>query len=174
MVTGADLAPIGQIVVIGVGNPSELAGGGGEIDGVDRAAPGVPAARRLAHHLGVQADGFGNLGGLDFRGHVAVIDPFQPVRGYFPAGSLHGRDLFGVAGKGGGDAVDGEGQLKAGEQAVQTPETGARAIIVERFHVPVPLIGPRGGPGDVGQERFGLGIAVQDVVLAALLVVQHH
>ena len=68
LVTRAHLAPIGQIVVVGVGNPVELAGFGGQIDGVHRTAPGVPAARRRAHDLGVQADGLGDLGALVLEG----------------------------------------------------------------------------------------------------------
>ena len=44
----------------------------------------------------------------------------------------------------------------AGEQPVQPPEPGARAVVVDRFHVPVALARPGRGPGDVGQERLGL------------------
>ena len=121
----------------------------------------------------MQADRLGYGGALDVFGHVAVIDPFEAVAGDFPVGGFHRGDLFGVAGKGRGDAEDGDGDLQFGEQAVQAPEACARAVVVEGFHVGVALVWPRGGTCDVGQERLGCGVAVQDVVFAALLIVQN-
>src|SRR5690606_12454041 len=55
----------------------------------------------------------------------------------------------------------------------QAPEAGARAELVDRFHVHVTLARPGRRADDLGQERFGGGIAVQDIVLAALLVIYH-
>ena len=147
--------PVGQVVIVGVGQPLERAGFRGEAEGVDGGAACVPAGGRGAYDFGVQADGLGYGGAFHILGHVAVIDPFQAVGGDFPACGFHRGDLFGVAGKGGGDAVDGDGDVKGGEQAVQAPEACARAVIVERFHVGVALVWPRGGTCDVGEEGFG-------------------
>ena len=102
---------------------------------------------------------------------VAVVDPFQAVRGDLPAGLLHRRDLLGRARQRGGDAVDGDRHLGLGEQAMQPPEAGAGAIFVDRFHVPVALAGPGRGADDLGQEGLRGGVAMQDAVLAAFLVV---
>ena len=79
----------------------------------------------------MQAEAFGDLGGFLFGRHVAVVDPFQAVGGDFPAGRFHRDDLFGVAGQGGGNAVDGDGDLHPGEKAVETPEPGAGAVVVD-------------------------------------------
>ena len=174
LVMVAQFHPIGQVVVVGVGNPRQTLGFRRQPHGVHRAASGVPADRRAADHLFVQAEAFGDLARLFGGVHVAVIDPFQPVAGNLPTGGLHGGDLFGVACQGGGHAIHGDRDRRFDEQAVQAPKTCARAVVVDRFHVPVPHARPRRGTGDVGEERLGLGVAVQKVVLAALFVVQHN
>ena len=168
----AVLAPVGEVVVVGVGDPVEGAGLAGEVDGRDRGAAGVPAARGLAGDFGVQADRLGEVGGLGFAAVVAVVDPLQAVAGDLPAGFLHGGDLGGGAGEGGGDAVDGDRDGARGQQVVEAPEAGAGAVLVDRFHVPVALARPGLGAGDLGEEGLGGGVAVEEVVLAALLVVE--
>ena len=106
-------------------------------------------------------------------GHVLVLDPFEAVGGDLPVGFLHGGDLLGRAHQGGGDAIDGDGQAVGGEVAPQPPEAGAGAVLVHRLHVGVALVGPGRGADDVGEEGLGRGVAVEDVVLAALFVVEH-
>src|ERR1700722_12960501 len=54
---------------------------------------------------------------------------------------------------------------------MQTPEAGAGAVFVDRLHVHVTHAWPGRGPDDLGQERFGGALAMQDIVLAALLVI---
>ena len=109
---------------------------------------------------------------LGLGGVVAVVDPAQAVGGDLPAGVLHGGDLGGGAGEGGGDAVDGDGEVAGDEEVAEAPEAGAGAVFVDRFHVPVALAGPGLGAGDLGEEALGGGVAVEDRVLAALLVVE--
>ena len=53
------------------------------------------------------------------------------------------------------------------------PEACARAVFVHRLHVHVALARPRRCTQHVGEEGFRRGIAVQDVVLSPLLVVDH-
>ena len=96
LVMVAVFAPVGQIVVIGVGNPGEAAGLGGQARGVHGAAAGIPALRRFPHNLFMQAEAFGDLGGLIGLGHIAVVDPFQAMRRDFPICGLHRGHLFGV------------------------------------------------------------------------------
>ena len=59
------------------------------------------------------------------------------------------------------------------EGAPQPPEAGAGAVFVNRLHVHVPLAGPGCSADDLRQECLRGRIAVQDAVLAALLVVDH-
>jgi hypothetical protein len=165
--------PVGQVVGVAVGDVVEAALLGDEADGVHRAAPEVPAARARAGHLGVEADGLGQMRAFLGLGHVAVFDPLQPVAGDLPAGLGHGGDLFGVPSERGGDAVDRGGDPLFGEEPVQAPEACARAVFVHRLHVPVALPGPGLGTDDLGQEGLGGGIAVKQAVLAAFLVVDH-
>ena len=172
LVAVAEFQPIGQVVVVGVGDPIETGGFGGEADGVHGAAPGVPALRGGTRDLFVEAEGFGDLGAFDLFWHVAVIDPFQAVGGDLPPGRLHRGDLFRVAGQRGGDTVNGDRQAPFGEEAVEPPESRARAVIVEGFHVPVAHARPGLGTGDVGEEGFGLRVAVQEIVLAPFFVVE--
>ena len=173
LVTPTHALPIGQIVVISVGHIGELPGFGGQRHGIDAATPGIPALGRGAHDLCMQADRLGDGGGFFGLGHVLVLDPFQPVRRDFPARILHRRHLFGAARQGRGHAVNRHRNIHPGEQPVQPPEPGARPVFIDGFHVPVPLPRPLRRPGNIGQEGFRCGIAVQHVVFAAFFVIQH-
>src|SRR5690606_1715005 len=139
----------------------EAAGGGDEVDGLHRGAAGVPAFRGLADDLGVEADRLVDVGLLGLGGVGAGVDPAEAVGGDLPAGFLHGGDLGGRAGEGGGDAVDRDGHVAGDEEVAQAPEAGAGAVFVDRFHVPVALAGPGLRAGDLGEEALGGGVAVQ-------------
>ena len=166
------LVPVGQVVRIGVGNVVETASFRHEIDRVDGTAAGIPATRPLAGHERVQADGLGDGRALVVRRHVLVLDPFEAVRGDFPTGFDHRRDLGGRALQGGGDAIDRDRHVLFRQQPVQAPEAGARAVFVDGFHVPVALAWPLRGADDFRQEGFRCRVAMQHAVLAAFLVVQ--
>ena len=167
------LAPVGQVVGVAVGDVGEGAGLGREIDGRHRAAAGVPAQRRLAHDLGVEADRISHLRALGSDVVVLVVDPLEAMAGDLPAGLAHRLDLRGRARQGRRDTIDGERHVVPGEEPMQAPEPGPGSVLVDRFHAPVPLAGPGLGTHDLREERLGRGIAVQQAVLAALLVVQH-
>ena len=119
----------------------------------------------------MDADRLGDVLRFDLRRCVAVVDPLQAVGGDLPAGLVHRRDRLGVAGHRGRDRIDGDRDAALGEHPMQAPEAGARAVFVDRFHVHVALARPGRGADDLRQERLGGGVAVQDVVLAAFLVV---
>jgi hypothetical protein len=119
----------------------------------------------------MQPDCLVHVAAFVFRRMVAVVDPSQPVRGNLPAGLLHRRDLVGRARQRCGDAVAGDRHLGLGEQAQQSPEAGARAIFVDRFHVPVALARPGRGADDLGQEGLRSLVAVQDAIFAAFLII---
>src|SRR5690606_36675237 len=69
------------------------------------------------------------------------------------------------------NAIDGDWYTGFGKDAVQPPEAGARAIFVDRFHVPVALARPWRGAHHFRQEGLGSGVAMQDAVFAAFLVI---
>jgi hypothetical protein len=165
--------PVGQVVGVGIGGILEAAFGHDERRGVFRAAAGVPAERPLAGHLPVDGDGGVEVALLVVAGEILVVDPLEAVAGDLPVCLAHGRDGLRVAHERGGDAEDGHRDVSAGQQAVQAPEAGARAVFVDRFHVGVALAGPRGGADGLRQEGFRGRVAVQDIVLAAFLVVHH-
>ena len=73
----------------------------------------------------------------------------------------------------GGDAEHRGRQLAFGEHPPQPPEAGARAIFEHRFDIGVALAGPGLRAQHVGQKRLRGAVAVQDVVLAALLEIHH-
>ena len=165
-------APIGQVVVISVRDIGEAAMLGDQVHRVERAAPGIPAAGRFSGGDGVQPHRLGDLAALLVGSHVLVLDPFIAVAGDFPAGGLHGGELGRGAHQRGGDAIDGDGQIGFGEQPMQPPEAGARAVFIHGFDVPVALPRPGRGAHHIGQERLRAGIAVQDAVFAPFLIVE--
>ena len=128
---------------------------------------------RCAGRLGVDADRLGDFRPLLGLRHVLVFDPFQAVAGDIPAGLLHGGDHFGIALQRGRDAEHGGRHLALGEHPPQPPEAGARAVFEHRFDIGVALARPGLRAQHVRQERFGGAIAMQDVVLAALLEIHH-
>ncbi|NJN40122.1 MAG: hypothetical protein HC807_03650, partial [Gammaproteobacteria bacterium] len=73
LVLAARLDPIGQIIGIAVGDVSQIALGGGKIDGVHRTATRIPAARRGAHDLGMQADCLAGVWG-HFAARRGLVD----------------------------------------------------------------------------------------------------
>ncbi len=119
----------------------------------------------------MQGDGLGDMLTLDLFGDILVIDPAQAVAGDLPFGLLHGFDGLRVARQGHGDGVDGHRGLAFGKQPVQSPETGARAIFIEAFHSHGTGAQMALGVDHLRQEGFGAFVAMQDVVLAAFLVV---
>ena len=121
----------------------------------------------------MQSDRLGNGRTFLCFGHILVFDPLQAMAGDFPTGVLHGLHLFRAAGQSGSDTIDGQRNISPRKQPVQAPETGAGAVFIDGFHVPVAFALPLGGTRNIGQERLGRRIAMQHAILAAFLVIQH-
>ena len=119
----------------------------------------------------MNAHRLGDMARLDLGRRIAVVDPFETVGRDLPSRLVHGGDSFAVARHGGRDRVDGDGHGAPGEHPVQSPEAGARAVFVDRLHVHVPHARPGRCADDFRQEGFRCCVAVQDVVLAAFLVI---
>ena len=139
--------------------------------GVDRRPALIEAERAGAGDLGMNAHRLGDMERLDVGRRVAIVDPLEAMGGDFPPRLVHRRDRLAIARHRCRHRVDGDGNRALGEQAMQAPEAGPRAVFVDRLHVHVAHARPGRGADDLRQERFGRGVAVQDVVLAALLVV---
>src|SRR4029078_4893567 len=70
-----------------------------------------------------------------------------------------------------GDAEYGRLDPPLAEHPPQPPETGPRSVFVDRLHVHVTHAGPGLCADDLGQKRLRGGVPMEDVVLAAFLVV---
>ena len=134
--------PIGQVIAIAVRDVIKAALFGDQCDGIFRTAPRIPAAGPGAGNLGMQADGGFHIGPFCSFGVIFIFNPFQSVAGNFPIGILHGARLFRAAGQRGCHTKHGDGNFKFGEQAVQAPKSGAGPVVINRFHIPVALLGP--------------------------------
>ncbi len=131
----------------------------------------IEAERSGAGDIGVNAHRLGDMERLDLRRRIAIVDPLQAMGGDFPPRLVHRRDRLAIARHRRRHRIDGDRNRALGEQAMQPPEAGAGAVFVDRLHVHVTHARPGRGADDLGQERFGGGVAVQDIVLAALLVI---
>ena len=167
------LDPIGQVVGVGVGAIEEAALLHAERERVDRRAPLVEPKRALADDLGMDPYGLGDVFGFLVGGRIAVVDPFVAVGRDLPTRFLHRRGDLRIARQRGRDGEYGRGSLTLGEHSVQPPKAGARSVFIDRLHVHVALARPGRGAHDLGEKRLRCGVAVQNIVLAALFVVDH-
>src|SRR5438552_6727649 len=121
----------------------------------------------------MDADRLPHMGALVFGAEILVLDPFEAVAGDLPSRLLHRFDLIGRTQKCRRNPIDGERQIAGGEEPPQTPEARAGAIFINRFHVPMALAGPGLSADDLGEKRLRSSIAMENAVLAALLVIEH-
>ncbi len=171
LLASADALPVGQLIRIGIGQIEEAALLGPDLQRVFRGAALIEAERPGAGDGGVQANRFVDVGLLGRIGMVAVVDPFQTVAGDLPARFVHGRHRLGMARHGAGHAIDGDRHVAGREHPPQPPEAHPRAVFVDRLHVDVALARPWRRSDDLREEGLRGGVAMQDVVLAAFLVV---
>ncbi len=128
--------------------------------------------RALAGQLGEDAHGLEHVFAFLRFVHVLVVDPAVAVAADLVAVGDHLADRFRVALGGHGHGEHGERQVVLFKELEQAPYAGTAAVFVERFHAHVALALERLGGDHLGEEGFGLGIPVQDVALAAFLVVE--
>ena len=165
--------PVGQVVVVGVAVIEKTAFFHDQPAGVGACAAGVPAQRAFAGDFGEDADRFEHV--LAFLGliHVLIVDPTITVTADFVTGGDHGTDHVRVALGSHGHREDRQRNIEFLEQLEDPPDTGAAAILVERFHAHVALALQRLRRNHFREKRFGLLVAMQHVALAAFLVVEH-
>ncbi len=167
------VTPVGQVIVISVGDIIKPAFFGDDVDSVDRTAACVPAGGSVARDFGVQFDRGFHIGALCIGVVIFIFDPLQPVAGDFPVRGLHGGNLRRGTRERGGNAIDRGADVHFIEQTVQPPEAGARAIFIDVFHVPVALAIPLRGTDDLRQEGFRRFIPVQNAVFPAFFIIHH-
>ena len=165
--------PIGQIVGVGIRRVEEAPVLEHGLERIDRVAAGIPAERPLAGCLGMQADRLSEMGALLVLGDVFIVDPFEAVARDFPARFPHRRDCLGGALERSRDTEHGHRHVAVREQPPKPPKSRARAVFVHRFDVHVALPRPGLRAKHVREKRLRGGIAMQDIVLSTLLVIDH-
>jgi len=91
----------------------------------------------------------------------------------FVAGGEGGLGDRRVAGQCHGDGENGDRDVMAAEQLEQAPDPDTAAVFVDRLHAHVTRARPRLGAYDLGQESLRRGVAMEDIVFAAFLIVDH-
>ncbi|MCY1528870.1 hypothetical protein D9M68_639910 [compost metagenome] len=89
------------------------------------------------------------------------------------AGGGHRPDYLGMTLGGHGHGEYGQRDRVLVEQLEQAPNAGAAAVFVERFHTQVALALQRLRGDHLGEEGLGFRVAMQNVALAAFLVIEH-
>ncbi len=165
--------PIGQVVVVGVAVIEEAAFLHHQAPGVRAGAAGVPAQWAFAGDFGEDADRFEHV--LAFLGlvHVLVVDPAVAVAADLVAGFDHGADHVRVTLGGHGHGEDGQWNVEFLEQLEDPPDAGTAAILVQRFHAHVALALQGLRRDHFREEGFRFLVAMKDVALAALFVIEH-
>ena len=116
-------------------------------------------------------DRFGQVLALDGLVHLLIADPAQAMRGDLVAKfAVRGHGLR-MALERARDAEHGQRQAALLEGAQHAPESGARAVLEQRFHAHV-THRECGCADDLRQEGLGAGIAVEHAILGAFLMVQ--
>ena len=125
---------------------------------------------RLPRHLLDGLNGPLHVLAFGFFADILIVDPAPAVARHFMTALDHSRRRLGVTLQCHADGQHGGVDLAFLEQAQQPPEPDPAAILVDRFHVHVTHAHQGLGADDLGQERLGGRVAVEDAILASLLV----
>ncbi len=129
-------------------------------------------SRRGAGQFGENLHRLLHVGALGRFVGLLVADPAQAVAGDLVAERLERRHRLRIALQRQRDAEHRQRQLALFKQAQNTPQSGARAVFVQRLHAHV-AHRERLRADDLGQEGLRRRVAVQHAVFRAFLVVQH-
>ncbi|MNN09878.1 hypothetical protein D3C81_1227840 [compost metagenome] len=166
------LGPEGQVVTVVVGVVQQAAVLHHQPARVGAVPAGVPAERHFAGQFLDDLHADAHVLALGGFVDVLVVNPAPAVAGDFVAQLDERARQLGMALERHRHAEDRQRQLALLELAQDAPDPGARAVLVHAFHAHVPL-GIGRGTDDLGQELLGAGVAVQHVVFAAFLVIEH-
>ena len=167
------LHPVGQVVVVGIARIEEAAMLDDGRQRVHAEAAGVPADRRLAGGLFDDGHRLLHVVELLLEREILVVDPAPAVARHLVAALGHRLAGGGVELQRAADRPRGEMHVAFAEQPQDAPEAGAAAVLELRFDREVAAALDRRAARRLAQKDLGRGVAVQDGVLAALLVVQH-
>ena len=168
-----DLDPIGKVVGVGIARIEKAAMLDHGFERVQAEAAGVPADRRAAGRLLDRLHGLPHMVELLLEREVLVVDPAPAMARDLMAGFGHRLAGGGIEFERAADRPGGEAHVAFLEEPQDAPEAGAAAILVHRLGREVAAALDRRAARRLGQEDLGGGIAVQDRILPALLVIQH-
>ena len=164
--------PVRQVVGVGIRIVKKAAVLDHEAPRIGAVAARIPTQGGGAGQRFQDRDRFGQVFAFDGLVHRLVANPAQAVRCDLVAEFAVRRHGLGVALERPGDAEHGERQAAPLEGAQYAPESGARAVLEQRFHAHVAHRECRRAD-DLRQEGLGAGIAVEYAILGAFLVIQH-
>ena len=137
-------APVGQIIVVGIGIVQESPLFDGQPTGVHAGLAVVQSGRVFPKERLVDFHGPIDVLLFDLLGNVRIIPPAVSVAGNLPVALLlDGTDNLHVAFQCHADAPHSDGDLAAGENAMESPEATSRPVVVHAFHVQIALVGCR-------------------------------
>ena len=91
----------------------------------------------------MQFDGIFEMLALVFAAEVFVLNPLQAVARYLPTSLLHSDNLRKRPSQSRCDAENRHRNIVRREQSVKAPKARARAVFIDRLHVPMALTFPR-------------------------------
>ena len=106
--------------------------------------------------------------GLDI--HMLIVDPAPAVADHVVVGGLNRRHDIGMPRQRHRHAEDGQRQPALAELAVNAPEPGTAAVLVQRVHRHM-SVRVAGRADNVGEKLLGARVAVQDVVFRPLFII---
>ena len=166
----ADPHPVGKLVAERIAVVEEAALLHQEAAGVRARPAGHPADGALARQPFQPLDGAADMLALDLLGHMLVVEPAPAVADDLMAAFDDGLGRIGVALQPHDHSPDAGLYVAFLEDAHEPPEAAPAAVFEGAFHdhVAHALVGRE---ARIRQHTLRMGIAVEDAVLAACLVV---
>mmetsp|Transcript_2009 Transcript_2009/g.4637 ORF Transcript_2009/g.4637 Transcript_2009/m.4637 type:complete len:204 (-) Transcript_2009:370-981(-) len=133
--------PVGQVIIVGIAIVEKTALFDDKSAGIDIGLALIHPNWSATNQVLVNLNGTVNMLSLNISRYVLIIPPTVPVAGNLPASLHHGPTCRRVALQRHTDRVYSAGDLLAREQIMKTPKPRPRAVVIQRLHVRVALIG---------------------------------
>jgi hypothetical protein len=172
LIAVANPYPVRQVIIVRIAVVQETSLFGDEPARVGTRTTGVPTNGPLANEPGYNIDIAGDVGPFDIFRNQLVVDPAVTVTCDLKATVLDLGDRRRVALQRHTDCIDSRRYQPMAQNPRDFPETHATAVFEIRLDIEVACI-RQWLTAYVGQDIFGVRIAVQNVVFATLFVVQN-